>query len=147
MGINILDANQALTAGAELWVVEPPENGGWPLRIDWLLNFQGLRADIHKPPQAIPGLNEIVHATGLDSSRKTTPREAPLLIGADQHVPCRYVIVFQNQWAVSKLADLARSLKINTLRLFPTKSQSADQILKQDLSSAQDLEFQIVLPC
>lgn len=146
MGINILDANQALTAGADLWVIEPPENGGWPLRIDWLLNFQGLRSDKHQPPQINSELFEILQATGLENNRKFTALDTPLLIGSDQHVPCRYVVVFRNHWAISKLAELARLLKINTLRLFPTKSQNADQILKQDLSSAQDLEFQIVLP-
>ena len=142
MGMSSLASTQALTPGAQLWVVGNPEESKWALKVDWALNFQIMRASRHLPAEKSAELEKIKEKSGLESP-STTASKNLLLVAADLNLPCQWVISLSD-WKLEELAKTWKELRSPALRVFLPKTQSAEDFAKEwDRICGGD--FQIVL--
>lgn len=140
--MNALPSTQALNPGADLWIVADPESSGWALRIDWLLNFQILRAGRHAPPPMDPELRALVDRTGLGIPGRA-PTVRPLLVAADLNLPCRWVLSAAD-WDWPGLVKCWRELGEPGLRLFLPSGVSIEEVERRWPAAPLGKEIQVV---
>ncbi len=62
----ILEANQALSAGDELWIISSRNTSHWFERIDWLVNFKLSQLEIHKSKKLSPWIKDYLENCQLN---------------------------------------------------------------------------------
>lgn len=144
MGMIPVTPGQELAPGAELWIASSPESSTWALQIDWILNFQVLRASRHESVKLSPQVTEFLERGGLKSPLQKIPVSAPLLIPADLNLPCRWLLSPQD-WSPAALAAQWRELGGPSLRIFLPKNEKAEKFAKAWTEHAGSGDFQVVV--
>lgn len=143
MGVTLLPSTQALTPGADLWVVGKPETSAWALRLDWALNFQIMQVHERKVPNLNSTLNQIVLKSELAlPPMQNNPPSTPLLIPAEKALPCRWVLSLA-EFDLKQLRQLVSLLKPVQIRVFLPNSISAQKLATEwnELFSQVDLQL------
>lgn len=127
----VISHASAFNPGHDLWVVPEAENSNWTLRLDWYLNFQGLRAQQHSPKELLPPLLDLLQRTEISPVEITLNPQDPLLIGASGRLPARWVLVLNDSqdaktWT-KRLAAVWSKMGRPSLKVFlPTGQRAAD---------------------
>ena len=87
MTFHYFEAPHALTSGSELWLVADLDSSRWACKVDWYLNFQLARAQVHNSPDISRELNEIATRWDFDVKAHRAPAAAPLLIASVELLP------------------------------------------------------------
>lgn len=144
MGVTLLPSTQALTPGADLWVVGAPETSDWALRLDWALNFQIMQAHKRKNPSLNSALEEIMTNSELQiPSLVNTSPSAPLLILAEKALPCRWVLSLSD-FELKSLPQLVSQLKPTQIRIFLPNSVSVQKLASEWTELFAQVELQLV---
>lgn len=147
MGVSQLASTQALTPGADLWVVGKPTESPWALKLDWALNFQMLRAGQHKKTTIAPELQKFIHQTELEKelpSLQNSKTSRGLLVAADLNLPCRWVLMLE-EWNLNELHEAVVGLGHPSLRIFLPRAMNGESFAKAWSSLVGDHDFQLVL--
>jgi len=142
MGVSQLPSSQALTAGADLWVVSHPEKSAWALKIDWQLNFQILRAARHEKVRLSPEMTELLRQTGLES-QEARPLSNALLVAADLNLPCRWVLSLE-EWNPQEIKKVWQNLSSPSVRLFAPPTQELEALSQLPEIDQATVDFQVV---
>lgn len=144
MGVNVLAPTQAFTAGSDLWVTGEPEQSLWAQRIDWVLNFQILRASRHEKKPVSSEVREFAEKTGLRIPGSPSTAHAPLLVPADLNLPCRWVLS-PADWNLENLFSVWQQLGEPSLRVFLPKSEDSDEFTRKWSQMTDNRDFQLVV--
>ena len=147
MGVSQLASTQALTPGADLWVVGTPTESPWALKLDWALNFQMLRAGRHKKPAISHELQKVIDQTDLKKELphlQNSKASRGLLVAADLNLPCRWVLMLE-EWNLTELHEAVTGLGNPSLRIFLPRSMNGESFAKTWSSLSGDHDFQLVL--
>lgn len=85
----ILSKHQALLDGSKLWIVADNKYSPWNDRINWLINFQLSKADLHKTVQLSPWLKNCVCECGIETL--DIPNFEPILIPVKNLLPADWI--------------------------------------------------------
>jgi hypothetical protein len=85
----ILSKHQALLEGSKLWVVPDDHYSPWNDRINWLVNFQLSKAELHTVPQLSPWIKNCVNECGIETI--TIPQYDPVLIPVKNLLPAEWL--------------------------------------------------------
>ncbi|MFN7728982.1 MAG: hypothetical protein ACK5P7_07485 [Bdellovibrio sp.] len=141
-----LPSTQALTPGADLWVIGSSAESPWALRLDWALNFQILRASKYRPRELSSELQTVLEETGLKTWTQgpQNKQNEPLLIPADLNLPCRWVLSLNN-WDLATLKKTLEGLGSPSLRVFLPRAVGPDTFVKQWTETMGERDFQLVI--
>lgn len=143
MGVTSLPSTQALTPGADLWVIGTSTESAWALKLDWSLNFQVLRASTHQKPVLSPDLSEVLNETGLERVEAPVTK-SDLLIAADMNLPCRWVLSLDN-WDLASLKKTSQGLGDPALRVFLPRAIDTEKFVRQWTETMGERDFQLVV--
>jgi hypothetical protein len=85
----ILSKHQALLEGSKLWVIPDDKNSPLNNRINWLVNFQLSKANLHTPPQLTPWIKNCVTECGIETL--TLPKYDLVLIPVKNLLPAEWL--------------------------------------------------------
>lgn len=145
MSISVLSSAGRFNAGSELWITPPAEFSSVISEIDWYLNFQisqNIARDKRRRPEP---LNTILSEIDWDFPSAPTEKNSPLMISAEQSLPCRWVVLLFGCESIQSwtkdLFELWTNMNKPSLRVFlPKNIPSADWIsLWRTHSSFEDL--------
>lgn len=143
MGVTSLPSTQALTPGADLWVIGTSTESAWALKLDWSLNFQVLRASTHQKPVLPPDLSEVLNETGLERVEAPVTK-SDLLIAADMNLPCRWVLSLDT-WDLASLKKTSQGLGDPALRVFLPRAIDTEKFVRQWTETMGERDFQLVV--
>lgn len=134
MSFQTLYRAKSFGPGADLWIV--PEGASSPLakKIDWYLNFQIARAELHEPRPVSPELKKVIVENDLGLPEHSTPANSPLLVAADRHFPTPRIIELKTQpslqgW-VGRIQEIWTRLGRPKLRVFLPNDLSPEEFQK-----------------
>lgn len=88
MGTGLSCSNdQALQAGADLWVLPDLEQSEWARKIDWYLNFQLARASTHSTLKHSDELSAVVQKWEFDPPDVEVANQLPLMVASSDLLP------------------------------------------------------------
>jgi hypothetical protein len=128
MEVSILPKDGALGPGAELWVVPEQKHSQWNRQIDWHLNYQITKSQLHSPLRLSPAVQNILDQCELENLDWLETKNQRLLILASPNLPNRWVLVLGgadefDQW-LSESVAVWKSLSLPPIRFFLPKSQT-----------------------
>jgi hypothetical protein len=128
MEVSILSKDLALGPGAELWVVPEQKFSQWNRQIDWQLNYQITKSQLHSPKSLSPMVQNILDQCALENLDWLETKNERLLILASQNLPNRWVLVLTganefDQWLTESVA-VWKSLSLPAIRFFLPQSQT-----------------------
>lgn len=88
----LAQSQHAFLPGCDLWIVSQRVPKAFSLRLDWLLNFQLSKGQRHVHRDRPEATEAWVARTGLELPARTAPAGAPLLIAANELLPCRWLL-------------------------------------------------------
>lgn len=144
MGVTAITPTQAFTGGCDLWITGQPEDSLWTQKIDWVLNFQILRASRHEKKHPAAQVEEFAGRSGLKLPAPHSESQAPLLIAADLNLPCRWVLT-PAVWDLEALVSVWRQLGQPSLRIFLPKNRDADAFTTEWNASTSGADLQLVV--
>ncbi|MCM2282323.1 MAG: hypothetical protein NDI61_10825 [Bdellovibrionaceae bacterium] len=164
-----LATEEALLAGADLWVMADLASSAWTQKIDWYLNFQILRSSTHRTMQSSPELKQVLAhwevELPVEPNRKTdTAETAPLMIASSERLPNHAVVMIplatsaesaestdsapsdpsaSKRW-VARVHDTWRGLDEPKLRVFLPKGMTAEQFARSWSGRKDAIEHALV---
>ncbi len=131
-----LDADQAFSAGAELWIVEDNYKDHWWNEIDFRSGFL-LSACLYHNKKPLPNqIIQLVSETQL-KAYSFSEDENVLLLGSSDHFHATWILLWKNNpnAVVEKLSEISRNLKVKNIRLFSSDSP-LNQLIAARLSTS-----------
>lgn len=114
MSVKELTQDEALAAGAKLWLLPPTQFSDWTKQLDWPLNLQISKAAAHAMPKPSPELMTIVQKHDLNILSEESEKK-PLIIATQGLLPTEMIAVVPGEtwenWAKSAIKvwqDLGR---------------------------------------
>lgn len=149
MPIMVLKPEEALSGGADLWIIPDPSTSNWTNKIDWYLNFQICNSARLKPPTNSDFLTQTLQETGIERREFGVDIEAPFMIASHDLLPNKWVVILPwkhnlTAW-VSKSFEIWNNLKNPGLRLFLPPGQSAGALEREWKLNDQSQELTVVL--
>lgn len=122
MSFQTLYRAKAFGPGADMWVIPEGSNSPMAKKVDWYLNFQVARAELHSVMPVSPELKKIIVENDLDLPEPKLSAGAPLMIASSQHFPTSQIIEIKvqsslNDW-VSRIQNIWLKLRRPRMRVF-----------------------------
>jgi hypothetical protein len=122
MQVSASTNQEALGPGADLWILPESQLSHWTQQIDWHLNFQISRAQLHQSQNLSPVAKEILFKCALENLDWVEEHSERLLILSSQNLPNRWVLVLNganqiDEW-LKEATAVWKSLAFPTLRFF-----------------------------
>lgn len=146
MSFQTLYRAKSFGPGADLWIL--PEGASSPLakKVDWYLNFQIARAEMHEPRPLSPELKKIIVENDLGLQEQALPAGAPLMVAAEKYFPTGRIIELKSQsslqtW-VDRIQDIWLKLGRPKLRVFLPNELTPEEfqkIWKTPLAPSEEL--------
>lgn len=131
MAVQIVNRAQALMPGCDLWVI--PSESISPLikKIDWYLNFQLSRAEIHHREELSPEMKSIMHENELPTFYSKPEDQLPLMVLSEERLPVKTVVQMRDmnsklEWT-EFVHNLWQGLNCPTLRVFLPINMTPDE--------------------
>ena len=148
--------DEALSDGANLWIIADLAHSGWAKKLDWYLNFQLRRASLHKSKKISERAQEKIANWGFDlekltKSAKSFDREkASLMIASHRLLPNRLTVQIPfienstSNW-VQECVKVLRDLKQSQVRIFLPQNVSRAEFTKAASLKSSDGNFSFEL--
>lgn len=85
----ILSKHQALLEGSKLWVIPDDKYSPWNDRINWLINFQLSKVQLHSEPKLSPWITNCLNECGIEPL--ILPKYNPVLIPVKNLLPAEWL--------------------------------------------------------
>lgn len=132
MDYQTLPRATALTPGADLWIMTDIEYSSWARKIDWYVNFQFAKSQMHTPQAFSVELQDLIQKTGSDFFNISVKKTAPLMIATQKLLPntSTLLVPFTEGPAwVKKCHEAWVKLSQPSVRFFLPETQSLSQFL------------------
>ncbi len=93
MSAHALPREDALQAGADLWIVADLERSAWTRRIDWYLNFQIFRSGTHAPLKPTPELEQVLSRWEIEAPAGAPSGTSVLMVASGDRLPNHAVVM------------------------------------------------------
>lgn len=137
-----LTADQAFSAGAELWILEDNFNDHWWNQIDFRSGFL-LSACLYHNKKPLP--NQINYLVSETQMKKYSFTEDPniLLLGTADHFHNRWILLWKNnpEAVIQKLTEIKRDLKVRNIRLFSANASFSEQVSARLSASFDQISY------
>jgi hypothetical protein len=134
MSFQTLYRAKSFGPGADLWVVPEGANAPMAKKVDWYLNFQMARAELHEMRPISPELKKVIVENDLELPEPKSEAGAPLLIAADQHFPTSKIVEMKIhsslQGWVEQIQNLWLKLNRPKLRVFLPNDLTPEEFQK-----------------
>ena len=87
MAVKSLDSLSAFSPGCDLWIIGPAAESKWARKIDWHLNFQIRRADLHQTPALSSDLKKVIEESEAVIPDVPAVSGRPLMIASSALLP------------------------------------------------------------
>ena len=116
MSLQILNTDEALTPGVDLWILPSTTFSGWTKRLDWPLNLQITKASHYQARKPAAELLTILQQNDMQFD-STTPEQKNLIIATQGLIPATTIVIVAGEnweaWvksAVKVWQDLGKPL-------------------------------------
>jgi hypothetical protein len=92
MGLKVLNQDQALSTGCDLWVLPSTAFSEWTKKLDWPLNLQISKASHHSTRKPAPELASILQQNDLKFD-VLEPEKTNLIIASKGLIPAKSVVI------------------------------------------------------
>jgi hypothetical protein len=131
MAITILSQASSLNPGADLWIIPDETSSKFSQKIDWYMNFQFLKNQLHTKRSINNELRFILNECELSPITSAEAKHPGLLVSSSELLPNRWILQIpysQNteSWC-QFIIQIWQGLKQPTLRIFlPTGLSTGD---------------------
>jgi hypothetical protein len=142
----VCSEEQALQAGADLWILPDLDHSEWAQKIDWYLNFQLAKAGQHSKLDQSSELQEVIEKWEFDPPSVEIAKQLPLMVASSDLLPNHSTVIIPLGGEVKlwpkRVFELWQKLDQPTLRVFLPKNVDAKAFASNwpgkndDLSSA-----------
>lgn len=151
MKIQIVPLTQSWTAGCDLWVTSSPDKSSWSRKMDWYLNFRITKGFQSKMPERPAALETLLGKVKWALPESRNWNTEPLLIAANQNLPCKWVLVLEDlnpekiSEGLKSLTKIWRDFNQPKMRLFLSSHLNQDALRKSWGSLDLPQDFELVL--
>lgn len=143
MSVAKLSEQEALSAGAELWVIRNDPSLAWWSKLDFLSAYL-LSENFFRPKKQVPAqLLNILEATRFDTFSQSSLQNY-VLLGSEDHFFNRWLLVWnqlkEEELAVS-IAELSAKLKFSSIRIFSDSKSLTAALLARPSASSLNISF------
>ena len=119
MSASKISTEEALTEGAELWIVQNDSQSYWWNELDFRAGFLFSRTLPHTKMKVPETITKLLSETALPTYTFTEDEDL-LLIGSAQHFHNQWILLWEStpEQLCKKLTVMASSLKIKKIRFF-----------------------------
>jgi hypothetical protein len=140
-----MTSHQSFQSGAELWITPHPTQSSWTAKIDWLINFQILKAKQLKPQMMSPELKQIQQLCQIHAPEQQ-PTPERFLFPVGDHLPTQWLAVMPytetEQNFLAETLSILKSFQAKTVRIFLPKSIKLDLAKKFFEQKKSSVEIQ-----
>jgi hypothetical protein len=134
MSFQTLYRAKSFGPGADLWVMPEAAHSSMAKKVDWYLNFQISKAELHTPMPISPELKKVIVENDLGLPEHRLSPDAPLMISSDQHFPVSKIVEIKTlsslqEW-VASIQTLWLKLKRPRLRVFLPNELTPEEFQK-----------------
>ncbi|MCC2677434.1 MAG: hypothetical protein K0R29_10 [Pseudobdellovibrio sp.] len=138
-----ISEQEALSAGAELWVIRNDPALAWWSKLDFLSAYL-LSENYFRPKKQVPAqLLNILEATRFDTFSQPSLQNY-VLLGSEDHFFNKWVLVW-NQLKEKELADsivdLSVKLKFSSVRIFSDSKSLTEALAARPSASSLNISF------
>jgi hypothetical protein len=139
-----------LLAGCDLWIVPQVSVSAWARHIDWYLNSQIMKTELHSQIPFPQELAKIEEEWGVDREGPVLDSAAPTMIASSRHLPNRQTVLVPydgnlETWSKS-CYQLWQNLQSPTVRLFLPDGVSVEELSKKWKPHDSFSQLQVVPP-
>jgi hypothetical protein len=119
------EIQEALSAGAELWVIQNKPESSWWQELDYRSRYLLSQSYFHSKKQISKELLEILKATNLQEIKKNEPKNF-ILIGSSDHFLNKWILVWNDMSPTEVctiVESLAQDLNFSSARFFSDSDQ------------------------
>lgn len=151
MKIQILPLTQSWTAGCDLWVTSSPDKSAWSRKMDWYLNFRITKGSKAEMPEREKPLEDLLAKVKWALPKDKNWNTEPLLIAANQGLPCKWVLVLEDlnpekiSEGLKQLTKIWKNFNQPKMRLFLPSDLNQDALRKSWGSLDLPQDFELVL--
>jgi hypothetical protein len=139
-----LDILNALTPGADVWIVPDLGVSSWSRKIDWYLNLQLMRAEPKKPTELCSEMREVAQKWDFDVPVAPLNPLAPLMVVSDRLLPNHQTILVpvgeDGQWP-RRCHRVWLNLGRPSLRIFLPDHQGVETFTQEWSALASPVDF------
>lgn len=147
MTFKVIDPGCAFNGGGRVWMTGELDHSKWSRKLDWLLNQQMARAEVHQAPVIAAELRQTMDRWDFEApALPSVPHGSPLMIGSAELLPTLQTILVPGsadlkQWAVS-CHRIWKNLGCPAARIFLPDSSAAEAFRRAWPEDASDCEPQ-----
>lgn len=140
MNVRSLPATDALSSGAEMWIIENRSELNWWQELDLRSCFLLTQATQVREKVTAPELQNILQATGLSSLSSPLKSASSLLLGTEKFFFNRWILLLQSDPDAESIIAVARNLRAKNLRFFSHREVAAE-ISTRPMASSLNISF------
>jgi hypothetical protein len=138
-----LTENEALSAGADLWVIRNDPALHWWSKLDFLSAYL-LSENYFRPKRQVPAqLLSIIEATRFDTFSQPSLQNY-VLLGTEDHFFNKWVLVWsqlKEHDLADSIAELSAKLKFSSVRFFSDSEALTSALLTRPSASSINISF------
>lgn len=138
-----LPEQDALTAGAELWIIRNDPSLAWWSKLDFLSAYL-LSENYFRPKKQVPAqLLNILEATRFDTFSQPSLQNY-VLLGSEDHFFNKWLLVWnqlKEQELADSIVDLSSKLKFSSVRIFSDSKALTSAFSTRPLASSLNISF------
>jgi hypothetical protein len=104
----ILSKHQALLEGSKLWIIPDDAHSPANDRINWLINFQLSKANLHLTPQLSPWIKQCTEECGIETL--LLPKNNTILIPVKNSLPTEWLCLLPFEIKMKDWVDSAHKV-------------------------------------
>lgn len=143
MSVAKLSEQEALSAGAELWVIRNDPSLAWWSKLDFLSAYL-LSENYFRPKKQVPAqLLNILEATRFDTFSQPSLQNY-VLLGSEDHFFNKWLLVWnqlKEDELADSIADLSSKLKFSSVRIFSDSKSLTAALLTRPSASSLNISF------
>lgn len=150
MNIQNLSQAEAFSSGGDLWVCPQTQLASWSTMLNWYLNFQITRAEIHTPQSLSPVFEDLKNQFEFDFQPYQFKDDENVLIASEFLVPVKYVLIAPlsettkvEAW-VKEILQKIENMKVIHIRFFLPIGADTENLQKELAQIDSPLQITLV---
>lgn len=143
MSVAKISEQEALSAGADLWVIRNDPSLTWWPKLDFLSSYL-LSENYFRPKKQVPAqLLNILEATRFDTFSQSSLQNY-VLLGTEDHFFNKWLLVWnqlKEEELADSIADLSAKLKFSSVRFFSDSKSLTTALSARPSTSSLNISF------
>ncbi|MGZ3690132.1 MAG: hypothetical protein ACXVAX_01430 [Pseudobdellovibrio sp.] len=138
-----LSEDQALSSGAELWVISNDPSLNWWSQLDFLSGYLFSQNYFRTVKETPSELINIIEATNLETPTSQHPHNF-VLLGTEDHFFNKWTLVWNNlneSQLAAIITDMAAQMNFSNVRLFSHQSQLLKALKTRQTASLLNISY------